>query len=42
MAKVEDDTVELYLSVKGAKQPIVVRDRSQVNTIVISIGDEPD
>lgn len=42
MAKIEEDAIELYILTQPAQQLFVVRDRSQVNTIVISIGDEPD
>lgn len=42
MAKIEDDTVKLQISIENLKQLFVVRDRSQINTVVISIGDEPD
>jgi len=42
MARTEDDSVLLHVSTIAATQIFVVRDVTQINTVVVSIGDEPD
>lgn len=42
MARIEDDSVLLHVSTTVMTQTFVVRDITQINTVIVFIGDEPD
>lgn len=42
MARTEDDSVLLHVSTIATTQTFVIRDVTQINTVVVFIGDEPD
>jgi hypothetical protein len=42
MARTEDDSVLLHVSTIATTQTFVVRDVTQINTVIVFIGDEPD
>lgn len=42
MARIEEDTVLIYVSVTPQTQVFVVKDPAFTNTVEVSIGDEPD